>query len=162
MNSTYIHPTPIGEGVIRQLFPANKLLKVTDEVPHFQLDLSKPNIRALHRVDPKSIDPSFENREKAQLLLEAPITLDGGTPSKINASLKLEDAPLNDSPLHFQLMASQDRPSIYKIHLNSEIPNSRERLSKEEAQILGDFITNIIDLSIKENKSENILHKSHR
>ncbi len=154
MDSTYIHRENIGEGVINRLFTAERILKVTDEVPEFQLNTSKPFTRALHRVDPKLIDLCFRDRGAAKLLLEKEITGDPRTPSAIQGSIKLEDAPRHDSPLRFQLKALAERPSIYKIHFIEEIPNTQEKLSREELKAIGDFIFNVITLSTKKNESE--------
>lgn len=143
MSFDYKYPPPLGAGVIDNLFQeANRI--PTSYRPEFNIpSASRPEICALHIVNP-AVDESFlAVDERGYLILSRPITGDNTLP-EIEAVYTQGDEKIDDLGWKFLLKPVDDKP-YYQVHIDTQFPKSDQRLDPVAAAHIGDFAYKLIN-----------------
>ncbi len=150
MNFDYKYPPFVGAGVITNLFQPTEMLSI-DQRSEFNIPLpSRPELAALHVVNPGEVDESFHaaDRREGHLILRRPIVGDSDKSPEIQGTYKQSDAKKGALDLEFLLKPVENKPH-YQVHIDTQFPQSNERLSPEDAAHMGDFIYKLINLASK-------------
>jgi hypothetical protein len=150
MNFDYKYPPFLGAGVITNLFQPKEMLTIQGR-EEFNIPLpSRPELAALHVVNPGEVDESFRaaDRRQGHLILRRPIVGDSDKSPEIQGIYQQSDAKRGALGLEFLLKPVENKPH-YQVYIDTQFPQSNERLSPEEAAHMGDFLYKLINLASK-------------
>ncbi len=145
---SYKHPPVIGAGVIDNLFRSEELLP-TSRREKFNIPLpSRPELAALHVVNPRHVDPSFHaaDRREGHLILRRPTVGASDKSPEIQGTYKQSDAERGALALEF-LLKPVENMHLYQVHINIQLPQSNEKLSPGEASDVCNFLYGLINFA---------------
>lgn len=108
----------------------------------------RPELAALHVVNPGEVDESFHEagRKEGYLILRRPISGDTDQSPEIEGVYKQSDAKIADLGLEF-LLKPIPNMHHYQVHIDTQLPQSNEKLSPSEASDVCDFLYRLINFA---------------
>jgi hypothetical protein len=145
MSFDYKYPPLLGPGVIDNLFRDANRIPTSYRREFYIPPASRPEICALHvnPLNPIGVDEDFcKDNERGYLMLSRPITGDDNTLPEIEVVYRPGDEEKDNPGWKFLLEPLRDKG--YQVRINTQFPNSSDKLDPETAAHVGDFAYQLI------------------